>query len=48
MNQLRYIETLGKTNKSKLLKELGFRNINAAIEYYGEGKIIKQKMETSI
>lgn len=30
----RRIESLGRTNKSKLLKEFGFRNINEAIEYY--------------
>lgn len=30
----RKIQTIGRTNKSKLLREFGFRNINEAIEYY--------------
>jgi len=39
------INTLGKRNKSKLLKELGYRNINEAIETYsssGEFKKLKK------
>ena len=39
----RKISTLGKTNKSKLLKELGFRNINEAIMFYGDGQISKRR-----
>jgi len=34
MNSLRQIQTLGKANKSTLLKAQGFRNINQAIEFY--------------
>ena len=34
METLRQIQTLGKANKSKLLKAQGFRNINQAIEFY--------------
>jgi len=30
----RKIQTIGRSNKSKLLNEFGFRNINEAIEYY--------------
>ena len=39
----RKISTLGKSNKSKLLKELGFRNINEAIMFYGDGQISKRR-----
>ena len=43
MSTLRKINTLGKTNKSKLMKEFGFKTINQAIQYYSEEVLPKQR-----
>lgn len=45
MASLRRVETLGRTNKYKLLRESGFKTINDAIEYYCSlgGLTIKRK-----
>ena len=40
---MRFIHTLGKANQATLRKELGFKTINEAIEFYGEDKINKKK-----
>lgn len=45
---IKKIETLGRTNKSKLLKELGFKNINEAIEAYGFSETKKRKYSENL
>ena len=40
---MRLIQSLGKANQATLRKELGFKTINEAIEFYGLGQIKKKR-----
>lgn len=47
-NIIRHIKTLGRANASTLVKSLGFKNINQAIEFHNVGNVKSKKYSQDI